>query len=164
MYVYLKNCGVKPSSASIEASCAHRAPKDPYPHRPAIHEKVGKVGAYARRQAALRATVIPILQRERAADHVDEDAKLQPKVHNKHAIDKAGEAEHDEEDAQAATKTPMTEKPRTARPYVRPNTMKRMPEMQPNVHDMDAIDTKRAHELVEVNAKNCRPMPMTEAS
>ena len=93
------------------------------------------MGAYARRQAALRATVIPILQRERAADHVDEDAKLQPKVHNKHAIDKAqadhvdedaklqpkvhnkhaidkaGEAEHDEEDAQAATKTPMTEKP-----------------------------------------------------
>ena len=83
--VYLKNCGVKPSSASIEASCAHRAPKDPYPHRPAIHEKVGKVGAYARRQAALRATVIPILQRERAADHIDEDAKLQPKVHNRHS-------------------------------------------------------------------------------
>ena len=55
----LKNCGVKPSSASVEASCA-QAPKDPYPHRPAIHEKVGKVGAYARRQAALRATVIHI--------------------------------------------------------------------------------------------------------
>ena len=96
--MYLKNCGVKPSNASIEASCAHRAPKDPYPHRPAIHEKVGKVGAYARRQAALRATVIPILQRERAADHVDEDAKLQPKVHNKHAIDKA-QADHVDEDA-----------------------------------------------------------------
>ena len=96
--VYLMNCGVKPSNAWIEAGCAHRAPKDPYPHRPAIHEKVDKVDAYAQRQAALRATVIPTLQHERAAVHVDEEATLQPKFHNEHAIDKVGEAKHKQAD------------------------------------------------------------------